>query len=89
MGNTILGRWLAASFVTACLPCQQARYRDVLFTTVNVTRDIAYGSAISPKTDQTEILRLDRYTQAGDTEKLRPAIVLVHGGGSGTTSVCR
>ena len=81
MRNTILGICLTAALITAYLPAQKARYRDVLFTTVNVSRDIAYGSALSPKTNQTEILRLDRYTPVGDTEKLRPAIVLVHGGG--------
>ena len=81
MRNTILAAATAASLFEADLTAQKARYRDALFTGVTVTRDIPYGSAISPKTNTTEILRLDHFTPTGDTKKLRPAVVLVHGGG--------
>ncbi len=73
--------FLAVLVLAPVIVAQKARYRDALFANVDVATNIAYGAAVSPKTNQTEILRLDRYTPRGDTAKLRPAVVLVHGGG--------
>lgn len=81
MRNLTLSVCITTTLLAIGLPAQKARYRDALFPNVQVTRNIAYGSAISPKTNQTEILRLDRYLPTGDTERSRPAVVLVHGGG--------
>ncbi len=55
------------------------RYRDEIFTTVNKTADVVYGSAVNSQA-QTESLKLDVYQPAGDTATSRPAIVWVHGG---------
>jgi predicted esterase len=55
------------------------RYRDDVFPTVTVTRDITYGSAVDQE-GQNVTLRLDLYQPAGDTVASRPAIVWVHGG---------
>jgi para-nitrobenzyl esterase len=81
MRNTILTTLTSTFLLAAVAPAQKARYRDVLFTRITATTNIAYGAAISPKTNKTEILRLDHYTPTGDTQKMRPAVVLVHGGG--------
>jgi predicted esterase len=55
------------------------RYRDDVFSSVTVTRDITYGSAVDQDGDDVT-LRLDMYQPAGDTVTSRPAIVWVHGG---------
>jgi len=55
------------------------RYRDPLFTTVTVTKNVTYGSAVN-LSGQTITLQLDMYEPAGDTVTNRPAIVWVHGG---------
>lgn len=56
------------------------RYRDSIFTTVTVTSDVTYGSAVTQQ-GVTQTLKLDVYRPANDTKTQRPAIVWVHGGG--------
>lgn len=56
------------------------RYRDAIFSTVNVVSDIPYGSAVD-QMGVTKTLKLDLYTPAGDTATSRPLMVYVHGGG--------
>jgi acetyl esterase/lipase len=56
------------------------RYRDAIFPSVGVTKDLTYGSA--PDNDGNPVtLKLDLYQPTGDTATGRPAIVYVHGGG--------
>jgi len=56
------------------------RYRDQVFSSVDVTSGIPYGSA--PDNNGNPVtLTLDMYQPHGDTQTLRPAIVWVHGGG--------
>jgi acetyl esterase/lipase len=56
------------------------RYRDQVFNSVTVTRDLQYGSA--PDNNGNPVaLKLDLYQPAGDTQTKRPAAVWVHGGG--------
>jgi acetyl esterase/lipase len=55
------------------------RYRDDIFSTVDMTPDITYGSAQN-LSHQTVTLKLDLYAPHGDTVTARPAIVWVHGG---------
>ncbi|TML90388.1 MAG: hypothetical protein E6G06_12655 [Actinobacteria bacterium] len=55
------------------------RYRDAVFSTVNTTSNVTYGSAVD-QTGQTVTLKLDVYSPAGDPVTSRPAIVWVHGG---------
>ena len=56
------------------------RYRDEVFTAVELTTDVPYGRAVDQNGQQVELL-LDVYEPAGDTAAARPAIVWVHGGG--------
>jgi dienelactone hydrolase len=56
------------------------RYRDQVFSNVQVTSDLQYGSA--PDAQGSPVaLRLDLYRPASDTQTRRPAAVWVHGGG--------
>jgi acetyl esterase/lipase len=56
------------------------RYRDAVFSSVGVTRDLTYGSA--PDNDGNPVdLKLDLYQPSGDAVTRRPAVVFVHGGG--------
>jgi carboxylesterase type B len=57
----------------------QVRYRDQVFSTVTVTNNLTYGSAVN-LSGQTITLQLDMYRPTGDTVTGRPAIVWVHGG---------
>ena len=56
------------------------RYRDQVFSTVNVTNDVTYGNAPDSQGNNVD-LKLDIYQPAGDTVTKRPALVWVHGGG--------
>jgi acetyl esterase/lipase len=56
------------------------RYRDPVFSSVSVQRDIAYGSA-PDKQGSPVTLKLDLYQPTGDNAPRRPAVVWVHGGG--------
>jgi para-nitrobenzyl esterase len=56
------------------------RYRDEIFSTINKTPDIPYGSAVNQQ-GQTQTLNLDVYRPAGDTVTKRPLVIWVHGGG--------
>lgn len=55
------------------------RYRDAVFTAVDTTANITYGSAVDQQ-GQTVSLELDLYRPAGDSVVSRPAIVWIHGG---------
>ena len=56
------------------------RYRDAVFSTVDVTHDIVYGNAPDAQGNPVE-LELDLYLPRGDTVTRRPALIWVHGGG--------
>lgn len=55
------------------------RYRDAVFSTVDVTTGLAYGQATT-QAGASQTLLLDLYQPAGDTVQARPAIVWIHGG---------
>lgn len=56
------------------------RYRDEVFTSVQITRDVTFGSAVN-QAGATQDLVLDLYQPpATDTVTSRPAIVWIHGG---------
>lgn len=78
---TLIALALCAASATA-----QLRYRDAVFTTIDVQTGIQYGAAVNYHSNQLEPLLLDLYQPQGDTETRRPAVVVVHGGGffSGT-----
>ncbi|MHC5071617.1 MAG: alpha/beta hydrolase [Planctomycetota bacterium] len=75
------GLLAALLLLPALLTAQSARYRDQVFSQVDVQTDIVYGAATNAYTKQTEVLKLDRYTPRNDTVNARPAVVVVHGGG--------
>ncbi|HSQ35052.1 MAG TPA: alpha/beta hydrolase [Candidatus Binatia bacterium] len=56
------------------------RYQDDVFAAVNISRDIAYGSAVD-RSGNLQTLLLDLYEPADDTVSRRAAIVWIHGGG--------
>lgn len=63
----------------------QTRFRDSVFTTSDISKDIVFGSGITYQ-GTTDTLFLDFYQPANDTLTKRPLVVLIHGGGftSGT-----
>ena len=63
----LLGMLLAAAPVAA------QRYLEPVFSDVDITMNLAYGSLAEQK--------LDAYEPKGDAEVARPAVLLIHGGG--------
>lgn len=61
------------------------RYIESIFPEVAVEKDLVYSEAKNYKGDNEKLL-LDIISPSGDTEKNRPAIVWVHGGGFFTGS---
>lgn len=57
------------------------RYRDEVFSSVDKIADLKYGEAVNVITGKKQTLRLDIYEPEGDVAPLRPALVLIHGGG--------
>ncbi len=57
------------------------RFRDPVFSGVNVLKAVPYGAAVNRYTKKLETLLMDIYTPKGDTWTARPAVVIVHGGG--------
>jgi predicted esterase len=84
-GPAALVALLAAALIGGCtLPKPPGdaplRYRDQVFTNVTVTSNLQYGTA--PDAQGTPVpLLLDMYRPTGDTQRSRPALVWVHGGG--------
>ena len=76
LGLTVLA--LLASSVRAT-GAEGVRYLDEVFTSLKVTKNVAYGQAVT-RDGHLQTLLLDVYEPAGDTAKLRPAVVWVHGG---------
>jgi acetyl esterase/lipase len=77
-----IAAFVASSCVTPLTPPPgdaPLRYRDEIFTNVDKTSDVTYGSALN-SLGETETLKLDVYQPSGDTLTSRPAIVWVHGG---------
>jgi dipeptidyl aminopeptidase/acylaminoacyl peptidase len=59
---------------------EMIRYRDQVFPSVTVTKDLTYGSATGIDGNP-ETLKLDLYQPSGDTNTKRPAVLWIHGGG--------
>jgi para-nitrobenzyl esterase len=56
------------------------RYLKPVFTSVNINKNITYGSAMNYGNINQSLL-LDFYEPAGDTKTQRPLIIYIHGGG--------
>jgi len=80
----VVAALLASAVLAGCMVPRPAgdsplRYRDQVFSSVTVTRDLQYGSA--PDANGNPVaLKLDLYQPSGDTQTKRPAVVWVHGG---------
>ncbi len=59
--------------------CDEERFLEFITDDVDVESDIVYGENINAD-DQNQILNLDVYSPAGDTETNRPLIIMAHGG---------
>lgn len=55
------------------------RYRDDVFSSVEVTSNLVYGQNTS-QTGVATTLRFDLYEPAGDTNTARPLVIWIHGG---------
>jgi len=65
-------------------PSGRGCFRDVAWRRedIQIIEDIEFGAAFNPATGETEVLHLDAYLPPeSDDRELRPAAVLVHGGG--------
>jgi len=63
------------TLVVSSTPSALVRYRDEIFSSYTLQSDIAFGQTVS------KTLLLDLYQGTGDTEKKRPLIIYIHGGG--------
>ncbi|MCU1351141.1 MAG: hypothetical protein JWM05_350 [Acidimicrobiales bacterium] len=73
--------------LTGCYPTTVApppgaaplRYRDPVFSSVSITRDLSYGSAPDRQGKAVD-LKLDLYQPTGDQARARPVLIWAHGG---------
>lgn len=79
--NSVTRSFVVALALAASLTAQPGRYRDRVFSQVEVQRDIPYGAAFNASALAEETLLLDLYMPVGDDELVRPAVVLAHEGG--------
>jgi poly(3-hydroxybutyrate) depolymerase len=77
--STLLSIALFSLSLNAQNYCGSSRYDTEVFSTVNVTSNITYGSNTSVNGNPTT-LTMDIYEPAGDTASIRPLIVFAHGG---------
>lgn len=61
------------------IDCNSNRYDEEVFTSIDTTNDVVYGSNLNYQGANT-ILNMDIYEPSGDTAAFRPLIVWVHGG---------
>ncbi|MCC7231849.1 MAG: carboxylesterase family protein [Bacteroidia bacterium] len=67
------------SYSQGVVNCNSHRYDQEVFSLVNITNDILYGSNTDANGAQVS-LTLDVYEPAGDTLAMRPLIIWAHGG---------
>ena len=79
MKNLYLTLLLAVSTLIAGAQCTGNRYTKQIFSSVDLTSDVPYGSNYL-YTGFNQDLFLDVYEPSGDTETNRPLIILEHGG---------
>jgi len=81
MGNTLqklMNRDFSKYDITK--PELKTRYKDDIFSSIKIERDIQYKEALN-YAGKNEKLLLDVYSPEEDTEQKRPVILYVHGGG--------
>ena len=67
-------------FAAGTAIAQPVRYQSVVFGKVEVKHDVEFRLATNAK-GVVEKLKLDVYQPAGDSERVRPAVLWLHGGG--------
>lgn len=77
--STLLLSVVLSSAAFGQTPCQSGRYASDVYSNVNITSDIVYGSNTSFNGSTTS-LTLDFYEPTADTATARPLIIWVHGG---------
>lgn len=70
----------AAALISFNHAIGQKRYKDEVFSSLDSLRDIQYGEAINIKGENEKLL-LDVFTPTNDTNKKRPLVIFIHGGG--------
>jgi dienelactone hydrolase len=65
--------------MSATITYAGTRYRDIVFTSATVTKNIQFGSNLGISGSNT-VLSLDLYEPANDTVQSRPLVILLHGG---------
>ncbi|MDE3057244.1 MAG: carboxylesterase family protein [Bacteroidota bacterium] len=66
-------------FIFAQVANAGTRYKDIVFTSVNATMNVPFGSNVNID-GSNDSLFLDFYTPAGDTLTSRPLVICIHGG---------
>ncbi|MFM9985127.1 MAG: alpha/beta hydrolase fold domain-containing protein [Flavobacteriales bacterium] len=59
--------------------CESGRYRDIIFTELDIVNDVTYGNNLSYNGAAAD-LKMDVYMPSGDLEELRPLVIFLHGG---------
>lgn len=80
MHAVIFSSWVLVAAAASLSAAPSIRYLDKVFTNINVTSDITYGSNLMPD-GSPFTLKLDLYQPAGDTAKSRPLVMFMFGGG--------
>lgn len=75
----LLGAALLTFFSVQAQDCTNGRYESEIFTSLDVSSDIQYGSNINYDGTNQDLF-LDVYQPNGDTDNLRPLIIFIHGG---------
>ncbi|RYM33353.1 T9SS type A sorting domain-containing protein [Brumimicrobium glaciale] len=75
----LLGAALIAFFTVEAQDCTGGRYDAEMFSNLDITSDIQYGSNVNFDGSNQDLL-LDIYRPTGDTETDRPLIIFIHGG---------
>jgi len=79
-GLALLGMLGCGGSSTSATTTSATRYLDVVFSGIETTADIGYGSNTT-LAGSTKDLKLDFYAPAADTELKRPLLILLPGGG--------
>lgn len=71
--------WALLMAATAAFGAE--RYKDSVFSTLSVTKNIDYAFGVKTYQGTLDTLSLDFYEPKDDTARARPLIILMHGGG--------
>src|SRR5690554_1034959 len=75
----LMGAAIATFLTVQAQDCTGGRYGTEIFTNLDVTSDVQYGSNVNYDGSNQNLL-LDIYRPTGDTETDRPLIIFIHGG---------